>query len=102
MARRIAAAKPTGSGGGDATTHPAIASDQKDLVRRVLWDVASINVHLDEIRNFWARTLGVSGPQWMILMALAELDRGQGVPVKDVSTLLHVDPSFVNNSIEGS
>lgn len=43
----------------------------------------------------WARTLGVSGPQWMILMALADLDQGEGVPVKVVSKMLHVDPSFV-------
>src|SRR5258708_19746319 len=31
----------------------------------------------------------------MILMALADLDRGEGVPVKVVSKMLHVDPSFV-------
>jgi MarR family transcriptional regulator, organic hydroperoxide resistance regulator len=31
----------------------------------------------------------------MILMALADLDQGEGVPVKVVSKMLHVDPSFV-------
>ena len=31
----------------------------------------------------------------MILMALADLDKGDGVPVKVVSKMLHVDPSFV-------
>ena len=31
----------------------------------------------------------------MILMALADLDKGDGVPVKTVSKMLHVDPSFV-------
>lgn len=95
MAKRIAAAKPTGLVRHDEKTHPSPASSQKDIVRKFLWDIASINVHLDQIRQFWAQTLGVSGPQWMILMAVAELDRGQGVPVKDVSTMLHVDPSFV-------
>jgi len=95
MAKRIAASKPTGSVRDVEKTRPAIGSIQKDVVRRFLWDIASINVHLDEIRRFWAQTLGISGPQWMILMAVADLDRGQGVPVKDVSTMLHVDPSFV-------
>lgn len=95
MAKRIAAAKPTGLVRHDEKANPAPASSQKDIVRKFLWDIASINVHLDQIRQFWAQTLGVSGPQWMILMAVAELDRGQGVPVKDVSTMLHVDPSFV-------
>ena len=52
-------------------------------------------MHLQEIRYFWAKALGVSGPQWMILMALADLDQGEGVPVKVVSKMLHVDPSFV-------
>jgi MarR family transcriptional regulator, organic hydroperoxide resistance regulator len=67
----------------------------QEIVRQFLWDIASINVHLDEIRHFWARELGISGPQWMILMAVGDLDTGNGVPVKDVSAMLHVDPSFV-------
>jgi MarR family transcriptional regulator, organic hydroperoxide resistance regulator len=80
----------------------AVVSDEKhenrrqeDVVRRFLLDLASINVHLDEIRQFWAKSLGVSGPQWMILMALSELDRGQGASGKNVSKLLHIDPSFI-------
>lgn len=67
----------------------------QEVVRQFLWDIASINVHLDEIRHFWAKELGISGPQWMILMAVGDLDSGNGVPVKDVSAMLHVDPSFV-------
>jgi MarR family transcriptional regulator, organic hydroperoxide resistance regulator len=67
----------------------------QDIARRFAWEIAAINVHLQQIRYFWAKTLGVSGPQWMILMALADLDQGEGVPVKVVSKMLHVDPSFV-------
>lgn len=67
----------------------------QEVVRQFLWDIASINVHLEEIRHFWAKELGISGPQWMILMAVGDLDSGNGVPVKDVSAMLHVDPSFV-------
>ena len=67
----------------------------QDLVRRFIWEIASINVHLEELRQFWARALGISGPQWMILMALADLDKDDGVPVNVVSKMLHVDPSFV-------
>ena len=71
---------------------------QKDVglaARQIAWDIAAINAHLQDIRYFWAKTIGVSGPQWMILMALADLDQGDGVPVKVVSKMLHVDPSFV-------
>jgi len=67
----------------------------REVVRQFLWDIASINIHLDEIRHFWAKELGISGPQWMILMAVGDLNTGNGVPVKDVSAMLHVDPSFV-------
>ena len=67
----------------------------QELVRQFSWAIASINVHFQEIRQYWARTLGISGPQWMILMAIADLDQGEGVSVKVVSKMLLVDPSFV-------
>src|SRR3981081_3910739 len=72
-----------------------VSGRNQEFVRQFIWDLASINVHLEEIRYFWAKVLGISGPQWMILMALVDLDRGQGVAVKVVSKILHVDPSFV-------
>jgi DNA-binding MarR family transcriptional regulator len=71
------------------------SAKNQDIVRRFTWEIASINVHLQELRYFWAKALGISGPQWMILMALADLDKGEGVPVKVVSKMLHVDSSFV-------
>jgi MarR family transcriptional regulator, organic hydroperoxide resistance regulator len=74
---------------------PEPVAKNQDMVRRFTWEIASINVHLQELRYFWAKALGISGPQWMILMALADLDQGEGVPVKVVSKMLHVDPSFV-------
>jgi MarR family transcriptional regulator, organic hydroperoxide resistance regulator len=74
---------------------PQPSARNQDLAMRFAWEIASINVHLQELRHFWAKTLGVSGPQWMILMALADLDKGDGVPVKVVSKMLHVDSSFV-------
>lgn len=70
-------------------------SENQELVRQFSWAVAAINVHFQEIRQFWAKTLGISGPQWMILMAISDLDDGEGVSVKTVSKMLHVDPSFV-------
>jgi DNA-binding MarR family transcriptional regulator len=71
------------------------ASKNQDVIRRFTWVIASINVHLEELRYFWAKALGISGPQWMILMALHDLDRDEGVPVNAVSKKLHVDSSFV-------
>jgi MarR family transcriptional regulator, organic hydroperoxide resistance regulator len=71
------------------------ATKSQDVIRRFAWEIAAISVHLEEIRYFWAKTLGISGPQWMMIVALADLDQGDGVPVNAVSKMLHVDPSFV-------
>src|SRR3954464_11747300 len=68
------------------SSNPAVKN--QDIVRRFTWEIASINVHLEELRYFWAKTLGISGPQWMILMALSDMDRGDGVPVNVVSKRL--------------
>lgn len=67
----------------------------QDAIRRLGWAIAAIGVHFEELRYHWAKTLGISGPQWMILMALADMDQGDGVPVNVVSKKLHVDSSFV-------
>src|SRR5260370_4737304 len=72
-----------------------LAAKNQDIVRRFAWEIVSINVHLQEIRYFWAKTLGISGPQWMILMPLADLDQGDGVPLKLVSKITHLDPPSV-------
>ncbi len=71
------------------------AARNQDAIKRLTWAIAAINVHLEELRYFWAKTLGISGPQWMILMALADMDQADGVPVNAVSKKLHVDSSFV-------
>lgn len=67
----------------------------QELIRRFGWEIAGISLHLDKLRHFWAKTLGISAPQWRIIAALADIDQGAGVPVNAVSKMLHVDPSFV-------
>jgi DNA-binding MarR family transcriptional regulator len=49
----------------------------------------------EDARNFWAKTLGIAGPQWMILVALAEFDQEDGVPINALSERLQVNASFV-------
>jgi DNA-binding MarR family transcriptional regulator len=65
------------------------------LVRDFIWNIISVNTHLEEIRSIWARILDITCPQWLILMAVNDLDQGKGISVREVSTKLHVDPSFV-------
>jgi len=96
MAKRtISQARPAIVRVSDGASRKAANDLCQDAFRKFLWEITSINVHLDQIRDFWAQNLGVTGPQWMILMAVSDLDQGHGVPVKDVSAALHVDSSFV-------
>lgn len=91
-ARKVLPGPPSGAASGQINGQ--LRPDDV-LVREFVWDVISINVHLEEIRAVWARGLGISSPQWLILMAVNDLDRGKGASVRAVSTKLHVDPSFV-------
>jgi len=96
MAKRTSStARSAAVRAGDEPSRKATNDLSHDAFRKLLWEITSINVHLDQIRAYWAQNLGISGPQWMILMAVSDLDRGHGVPVKDVSAALRVDPSFV-------
>ncbi|MBR0894799.1 MarR family transcriptional regulator [Bradyrhizobium tropiciagri] len=77
----------------DSTRQRAI--EHLDLIKRFTLEISSINSHLERVRQIWGKALGVSGPQWMILIAVSDLDKDDGVPINVVSKLLHVDPSFV-------
>nr|WP_249158191.1 MarR family winged helix-turn-helix transcriptional regulator [Bradyrhizobium jicamae] len=66
-----------------------------DIIKRFTLEISAINRHLEEVRQLWGKALGITGPQWMILIAVSDLDKGDGVPVNVVSKLLHVDASFV-------
>jgi DNA-binding MarR family transcriptional regulator len=85
--------KPVSPTNAEETPHPSVTNHE--LIKRFTWEIASISVYLLELRQFWARAIGISGPQWMILMAISDLDKDDGVPVNVVSKMLHVDPSFV-------
>ena len=80
-------------------THPrkpsASASGIDEGPRDLIWDIFAISSHLAQVRRVWAAMLGVSGPQWLILMAVDYLDERDGVSVGTVSAKLHVNQTFV-------
>jgi DNA-binding MarR family transcriptional regulator len=50
----------------------------------------------EELRGRWTTALGVSGSQWLILIALAGLDKeGQGVSAAAISAYLQIDTTYV-------
>lgn len=81
-------------------THPAVRPDERlardyRLSHQIIWDVVSISNHLEEMRRCWAKFFGISGPQWLILMAINDLDEGNGVSVGSVSAKVHAVATFV-------
>ncbi|HLZ06768.1 MAG TPA: MarR family transcriptional regulator [Bradyrhizobium sp.] len=69
----------------------------KDRARIVqfAWTIVSMNAYFEKIHQFWAKALGITAPQWSIIVVLAALDEGEGVPVNVVSKKAQVHPSFV-------
>jgi DNA-binding MarR family transcriptional regulator len=66
-----------------------------EISRQIVWDLVSISNHLEDMRRCWAKLFGISGPQWLILMAINDLDQGSGVSVGDVSAKVHAVSTFV-------
>jgi DNA-binding MarR family transcriptional regulator len=66
-------------------------------IRDFIWNVVEIHAQLDDIHTSWAGLLGITQPQWLILMAITELDEGQGVAGIDIANKLRVHPAFVTN-----
>ncbi len=73
---------------------------EKKLDRAIMdfvWNVVEIHSQLENIHTSWAGLLGITQPQWLILMAITELDEGRGVAGIDIANKLRVHPAFVTN-----
>ncbi|MGY4408365.1 DNA-binding MarR family transcriptional regulator [Bradyrhizobium sp. LB7.1] len=66
-------------------------------VRDFIWNIVEIHSQLEEIHKSWAQMLGISEQQWLILMAIAELDEGRGVTGIAVANKLRIHPANITN-----
>lgn len=65
--------------------------------RDFIWNVVEIHSQLEEIHKSWAQLMGITEPQWLILMAVDELDEGRGVSGIAIANKLRIHPAFVTN-----
>lgn len=65
--------------------------------RDFVWNIVELHSQLEEIHKSWAQMLGITEPQWLILMAIDELDEGRGVSGIAVANKLRIHPAFVTN-----
>ena len=87
--RKISSTGPDTANEQEAQKPSGGAGRDQELVRTLVWNILSINSHMEDIRYFWAGVLQITGPQWLIVMAVHDLDRGNGVPVREVSAILN-------------
>ncbi|MCK1686854.1 MarR family transcriptional regulator [Bradyrhizobium sp. 145] len=66
-------------------------------VRDFIWNIVEIHSQLEAIHKSWAEMLGITEPQWLILMAIDDLDKGRGVSGIAVANKLRIHPAFVTN-----
>ncbi len=63
--------------------------------RQLVYDLFTISTHMQSVRDHVAERIGVTGPQYSILLAIAEMGNDVGVSVKRVAEHLHVSGAFV-------
>jgi DNA-binding MarR family transcriptional regulator len=66
-----------------------------EAMKSFVWKIAGIQSQLELIHGTWAKTIGVTEPQWVILMAIDDLDKGNGVTGTDIAAKIRVHPAFI-------
>ena len=80
------------------TDRSALLVDESDeQFRQLVYDLFTIANHMQTVREGMANRIGVTGPQYSILMAIAEMHDKGGVGVKSVADHLHVTGAFVTS-----
>jgi len=75
--------------------HELLEEGSDARFRQLVYDLFTISTHMQSVRDHVAERIGVSGPQYSILLAIAEMGNDVGVSVKRVAAHLHVSGAFV-------
>jgi DNA-binding MarR family transcriptional regulator len=62
-----------------------------------LWQIFKIHSRLEVLNESWADLIGVTAAQWLILMAVSELQEGSGVSGDAIAKKLCVQSGFVTS-----
>jgi DNA-binding MarR family transcriptional regulator len=78
-----------------ATSPILVAGGSDHSFRRFLYDLFTVSARLETMKRYLGKRLGLTGPQYTIMMAVAELQGDTGVSVGRVGEYLHVTGTFV-------
>ena len=84
-----------------STTRSALLSGKSDhSFRELVYNLFTISNRLEQVRRHLGARIGLSGPQYNLMMAVAELQGSTGVSVGRVADYLHVSGTFVTAETE--
>jgi len=84
-----------------STTRSALLSRKSDhSFRELLYNLFTISNRLEQVRRHLGARIGLSGPQYNLMMAVAELQGSTGVSVGRVADYLNVSGTFVTAETE--
>lgn len=63
--------------------------------RQLVYDLLTISVRMETVRTHLARRIGITGPQYSVLVAIAQFQGADGVSVGKVAEVLHVSAAFI-------
>lgn len=95
-ARRQSTRKPSAFRLPATVSRPALLERGSDSrFRQLVYDLLTISVRMETVRTHLARRLGISGPQYSVLVAIAQFQGADGVSVSNVAEVLHVSGAFI-------
>jgi DNA-binding MarR family transcriptional regulator len=68
--------------------------------RQLLYDFSVLGAHLEFARAYLASQLGLSSPQYNIVMIIAQYQGAMGVSVSEVAQHLHVSTAFITAEVQ--
>lgn len=78
-----------------ASTIDPVTPSPHAVAQDLFLTIGSIAKFFSDTQSVWAKSLGMTNPQWQIVTVIIDMDVGTGVSVADVAKKLRVDPSFV-------
>jgi MarR family transcriptional regulator, organic hydroperoxide resistance regulator len=77
-------------------SRPALLERRSDSrFRQLVYDLLTISVRMETVRTYLARQIGITGPQYSVLVAIAQFQGAEGVSVSKVAEVLHVSGAFI-------
>src|SRR5215831_16430182 len=78
-------------------SHPALLNNEQSdrQFRRLIQDLLTLARRLETARDYFGRRINVTGPQYNLLMTVAQLEGASGVSIGAAAQAMHVSSSFV-------